>query len=443
MKVLRALLLLPLLSATAAFAAWPAFFNGAASQTDYPHWAMFDAGGNALVAGSAINVPGQKDVELIKYNPNGRALWIRTWDGSGQNDDVSAGVVDAEGNTYLAVTTQRSATDTDIAVLKFDSDGKKVWARTFDGEGQGSDGANAMSLDGNGNVAVVGYITRGGTGQDIEAAVYHANGDLAWKKSYSSPGSHVDVGSQCGFASDGSLYVSGNINQGGTPYRDLAVLKFSSTGVREWVRTYAGPGGFSDNPFGLVVTADDKVIVTGEASVTTGSDKDVVTLKYGPSGNRIWMALYNSGPAVNDTAIGLVLTPDGGVAVAGHSNPDMQSFDYLLIKYKANGTLDWVRNYDNFAGASADYAKAIGVDSSGNIYVAGVTQREAGSDQDMTTLKYSKTGNLLWVKTFAAPDNAPEMARAVAVDRVSRHVAVVGNTLTAASGSTDWVTVRY
>lgn len=78
-----------------------------------------------------------------------------------------------------------------------------------------------------------------------------------------------------------------------------------------------------------------------------------------------------------------------GNTLAGPGNPDM-----LINKYDREGGLVWQRGFDGTAHGP-DYGGAIASDYSGNVFVAGATTSSSGL-QDITVLKYSTDGDLIW-----------------------------------------------
>src|SRR6266853_4651107 len=98
----------------------------------------------------------------------------------------------------------------------------------------------------------------------------------------------------------------------------------------------------------------------------------------------------------------------------------------------------WVARY-NGPGNGYDRAKAIAVDSSGNVYVTGVT--DGSGSPDYATVKYNSAGQQQWVARYNGPDNRDDQANAMAIDP-SGNVYVTGVSQTADSSS-DWATIKY
>src|SRR6266542_1736839 len=83
----------------------------------------------------------------------------------------------------------------------------------------------------------------------------------------------------------------------------------------------------------------------------------------------------------------------------------------------------WVARY-NGTGNGYDEAKAVSVDSSGNVYVAG-TSLGLGTLNDYATIKYDSAGQQQWVALYNDPDNPDAQLNAMTIDR-SGNVYVTG-----------------
>ena len=60
----------------------------------------------------------------------------------------------------------------DSATVKYDTNGIEQWAQLYDGPGHSSDGAYAIAVDNNHNVAIAGYSTGAGTDYDYTTIKY-------------------------------------------------------------------------------------------------------------------------------------------------------------------------------------------------------------------------------------------------------------------------------
>jgi len=126
------------------------------------------------------------------------------------------------------------------------------------------------------------------------------------------------------------------------------------------------------------------------------------------------------------------------VYVTGYSHGGISSFDYVTIKYSTTGDTVWVRRY-NGPGNDYDYAHALAVDGSGNVFVTGFSW--SGTSYDYATIKYSPSGDTLWVRRYDGPGNGTDEANALAVDG-SGNVYVTG--YSAGSGTfEDYATIKY
>jgi uncharacterized delta-60 repeat protein len=127
-----------------------------------------------------------------------------------------------------------------------------------------------------------------------------------------------------------------------------------------------------------------------------------------------WVRRYNGPGNGDDQALALALDSQGNVLVTGYSMGDGTDWDYATIKYSPTGQVLWVRRY-NGPGSGVDGANAIGVDALGNVYVTGHSLGTASED-DFATIKYSPEGEELWVRRYNGPANGADGATALGLD---------------------------
>jgi len=205
-----------------------------------------------------------------------------------------------------------------------------------------------------------------------------------------------------------------------------------------WVRRYNGPGHGGDGAVAMVVDGSGNVYVTGY-SYGSGTSEDYATIKYDPAGNQLWVKRYNGPGNDDDYANAIAVDGSGNIYVTGSSTDSVTSSDYATIKCDPAGNLLWVQRYNGPVDDN-DYASAIAVDGSGNVYVTGYSVG-SGTSWDYATLKYDPAGNQLWVKTYNDPGNSDDYACAMVVDG-SGNVYVTGASYD--SGATyDYATIKY
>jgi hypothetical protein len=152
-----------------------------------------------------------------------------------------------------------------------------------------------------------------------------------------------------------------------------------------------------------------------------------------------WVRRYNGPNDSLDWAHAIAVDGSNNVYVTGLSWGSGTYDDYTTIKYYPNGDTAWVRRY-NGPGNYYDDADAIAVDGSNNVYVTGYSWG-SGTFYDIATIKYYPNGNIAWVRRYNGPDNGYDVAQAIAVD-ASNNVYVTGYSW--GSGTRDdYTTIKY
>jgi hypothetical protein len=199
-----------------------------------------DASGNSYVTGhfdsptitfgaTTLTNAGEKDMYIVKYDSGGDVLWAKS--ASGVSFDKGFGIaLDASGNSYvtgdfaspavtIGATTLTSAGTYDMFVAKFDPEGDAIWARSAGGIGL--DYALGIAVDASGHSYVTGSfsspsITFGATrlanaGQDDMYIVkYDSGGDVIWAKSVGGVGS--EDGRGISVDASGNSYLTGSFS---------------------------------------------------------------------------------------------------------------------------------------------------------------------------------------------------------------------------------------
>src|SRR5574341_1379035 len=243
-----------------------------------------------------------------------------------------------------------------------------AWVRVHNGLGNGYDEAKALAVDDSGNVYVTGR-SLGSIGLDNFCTLkYNSWGDSLWVRSYNGPGNGVDQANALTLDNNGNVYITGTSRGFGGTARDYATIKYSAIGDTLWIRRYDGPaGGQDDASFAIALDDSGNVYVTG-FSRGVGSARDFTTIKYNSIGDTLWLRRYDGPGNGNDVAVAIKVDNLENTYITGYSTGVGTGFDFATIKRNSIGDTLWIRRY-NGPGFGDDSAKALVVDSSGNIYV--------------------------------------------------------------------------
>jgi len=368
--------------------AWVRRYDGPAHGHDWATCLALDSQGDVYVAGASAADTGYVNLDFltIRYYPNGDTAWVRRLDFSGNDKPYGLGV-DAQGNAYVA---GAGYDQSRLVVVKYDSSGQLLWAKSFGPVGSASD----LALDAQGNVFVCGILQG-----SMATLKIRPNGDSVWARTYSSPEGD-DHATALAVDVDGTVTVTGYGAGAGTHY-DCTTARYDSTGQELWAARYDGPNHGDDRAYDVAVDGGGNPAITGHTDDGYTTPPNYLTVVYSPQGETLWTRTYD-GPAGSwDDAVALALSRNGNVFVTGRSSGRNTNDDYATVKYDSAGTQVWVARYDGPASA-LDQAYAIAADPLGCAYVTGASRVEQFVE-GCVTIKYDTDGDTVWVATYVAP----------------------------------------
>lgn len=405
------------------YQAWVARYTPPWEADDDAKALAVDTQGNVYVTGQSWGLGGNYDYATVKYNSAGQQQWVTRYDGPNNgNDQANAMAIDSSGNVYVTGSSQTADSYTEWATIKYDSAGQELWVARHNVCPRSYAVANAIGVDGSGNLYVTGVDADGwGT------VKYNSSGEEQWV-------AHYNSGAPAAIAINkaGDVYVTGGDS-------DYVTINYDSAGQEQWVARYHGPGTGSDHARAIALDAAGNIYVTG-ASAGSGTASDYATIKYDSAGNQQWVARYDGSAHSDDHAAAIAVDGSGDVYVTGDSVGLGTLYDYATIKYNSAGQQQWATRY-NGPGNDEDGATAIAVDNSGNAYVTGYSRGNFGFNEDYATIKYNSAGQQQWVARYDDGSHLGDFARAVAVDGAD-NVYVTGQSI-APGTNYDYATIKY
>jgi hypothetical protein len=438
MRKLTALAVLAAMVMTASGQAWVSRYNGSANDEDQACGLGRDEAGRVYVTGTSWATGAGNDVLTIAYGQSGESLWAQRYDGSAHSDDLSRAIAVAGGRIAVTGGTTGASALTDFLTVAYDATGSQQWSAIYDAPAAGNDHGLAVAIDSSGNTYAAGYATGDTTGWNFAVLKYNASGTRQWVGTYTTM--DEDYVMAVGVDASGNVFAAGS---SGSPYTlswDYAVARYNaSTGETLWVRRLNGSGNEDDEVRAMAIDHAGNVIVTG-GSTNTGTGVDYTTVKYSPAGDTLWVRRFNGTASGTDWAYAVAVDASNNVYVTGSSQDTATDMDYVTIKYDASGNQHWLARYDGPVH-SFDEGRAIAVDASGNVFVTGGSTG-SGTRTDYVTLRYdAATGSEVGAKRYDGPANRIDEALALVVDG-SSGVVVTGGSAGSGTG-TDYATIRY
>jgi uncharacterized delta-60 repeat protein len=279
----------------------------------------------------------------------------------------------------------------------------------------GDDSGNAVAVQADGKIVVGGQATpTGATSRDFALARYNADGSLDTAFGPNHTGQvttdfggadelhalalqHTSAGDK--IVAAGSTFANGDFN--------FAVARYNADGSLDTTFGSGGKvttdlGSTQDEAKGVTIEAG-KVLVVGQTlGTTTGfnfalvryNDNGSLDTTFGPNHTG---KVSTDFAGKNDIAAAVALQADGKIVVAG-SSVKTTNDDFALARYNVDGSLDTAfgiggKVTTDFAGAF-DNAFALALQADGKIVAAGSAQPAGGGSDAFGLARYNPNGSL-------------------------------------------------
>jgi len=418
--------------------AWVRRLNGAGDSADLPAALVTNPSGGVWVTGHSFDDDTIEDFATVRYDAAGEAVWFRRFDGRGDTSArATALAVDAEGNCYVTGKAWQEGGRFDWMTALHDSDGIVRWAVYHSGSLAENDEARAVAAYPGGGCVVTGAAFGPAGNWDFTTIRYGADAETLWTANHNGDANSADEAEALGIDSVGHIYVAGSSRNTGTNV-DVVTVKYDGVGETLWARRWTGTGGNDeDKATCLVVDASQSVYVGGYTE-GWGTGRDFALVKYSRHGDTLWTRRYNGSGDDDDEVVGIGTDARGRVYVCGYSGGDGTFADYLVICYSPLGDSLWARRWDY--GGYGNWATALVVDGDGNSYITGYGFGPA-TQYDFHTISLGPDGTPRWQTRYSGYANDWDQPVGIGLD-ADRNVYVAGFSMSN-SQDFEYVTIKY
>jgi hypothetical protein len=181
------------------------------SDDDGGHEIALDSQGNVVTA-APYGVTGEAcHILILKYRPNGALAWARKFDRANESDTRCHLALDGSDNVLVGMSAYHNATRDDYLVAKYLSNGALMWTRQYDGSLHGYDQISDIAVDEQGSVYATGASYGQPNGPDMATVKWDSLGTRIWVRTYNGDRTnHLgDWGMAVAVAPDGNVLVHG------------------------------------------------------------------------------------------------------------------------------------------------------------------------------------------------------------------------------------------
>lgn len=319
----------------------------------------------------------------------------------GGNDTARAVAIQADGKV-VAAGESVIGRNRDIALGRYDTAGgldptfNATGKQTFNFE-QANASAQSLALQGDGKMIAAGDVFNGES-YALTLIRYDIDGDI--DLSFGEDGK-VETFFDGGTGGEVVVQPDGNILAGGTLYQngdnDFGLALYDSNGsFQEFFSVGFGPNGANEDDLkAMIIQPDGKILAAGVT--LSGSNYDFALARFDTDGN-LDLSFGVLGKVVtpmaqgNDIVNAMALQSDGKILLAGYST-NVVGNQFILARYNSNGTLDTSFGAGGkvISGDNA-VATAILVQTDGKIVAGGYTF--TNGNFDFTLVRYNTDGSL-------------------------------------------------
>jgi hypothetical protein len=271
--------------------------------------------GGYIIAGIKVwSDPWVSYAGLVKTDPNGNYEWDVSYD---ESESYGYSVQQTTDGGYIIAgkTIPYGAEDYDVYLIKTDSNGNSDWDSDQHSFGGWYDdcGYSVWQTNDGGYIITGETYSFGAGDSDVYLVKTDSEGTLRWQKTFGA--SADDWGESVLQTTDGGYIIAGTTSSFGEGGMDVYLVKTDLAGRLQWQKTFGG----SDNDLGHSVhqTDDGGYVIAGQTYSYGAGLWNVYLIKTDPNGNLLWEMTF--GGSDQDRGYSVQQTNDGGYIIAGET----------------------------------------------------------------------------------------------------------------------------
>ena len=270
------------------------------------------------------------------------------------------------------------------------------WTSFFNNSTNANEMVADVAFDNLGNTYLCGYGTMtSGQGDDFLTVKCNSSGTEEWSKVYNGPQSDDDIASAMFVDDAGNLYVTG-ISRWTTDAYKIVTLKYSPSGNLLWISAFDSLGQSNSRAEDIWVDSDGNVFVTGWISQSNNGDYDIATIKMSSSGEIIDWSYFGQVNNIQDYGTNILGDTNGNIFVGGDSWRNVSlGREVVIIKYNSDLDTNWVVHVNGSDNSFNEFTVDLELDDTGNIYALCRLQNDPGFT-DFAVVKINSGGDVVW-----------------------------------------------
>ena len=207
---------------------WVRTFSSQGNLLDEFRKIIIDEHNNIYACGETFTETGSSDYLLVKFNEEGEMLWHRTYNGPFNNLDKFRDAAIYDDRVYVTGESLADGSSLDFLTIAYDSSGNELWTARYNHAANRIDRPNSITIDKNGGVYVAGESSLSATNIDMAIIKYDSQGNQQWVLQYGDPSNNKDISTAITVNDLKEVFVTGSSRvQSG--HSDIITLKYSNT----------------------------------------------------------------------------------------------------------------------------------------------------------------------------------------------------------------------